>query len=153
MSTDDHQTLVKTFWNEQHELHHKINEWRDWWSELSELGEPRFGEMHDRLQLIRQKLRTHFHREEESGFLHENSDLKEKHSEQVTELLSDHRELLSDLDRLCEKLGATESGFVTWGQAKRSFDALLKELDRQEQIENQLMEAWTKSETDTHEKD
>lgn len=145
MTSEDSQIQATTFHNEQHELHHKVDEWREWWSELSELGEPRFGEMHDRLQLIRNRLKDHFQHEEEAGFIHENSALKAKYQKQLKQLRSDHQQLLSDLDRMCDRLKTAEPELMTWGDAKSDFEQFLIDLDHHEQIENQLMEKWTKA--------
>lgn len=145
MTQGDHQTLATTFRNEQHDLHHQIDDWREWWNELSELGEPRFGEMHDRVQSIRNHLATHFHHEEESGIFQEISNLKPKHAQQATQLLSDHQKLLNDLNRLCARLGTPEPEYATWGDARRSFEDFLDELEIHERNENALMDLWAES--------
>lgn len=142
MTQSNHQPLADEFHHEQHGLHEKIDEWRKWWSELADLGVPRFGEMHDRVRLIRDRLETHFQHEEESGIFQEISDMKPKHAQLATQLLSDHQKLLNDLSRLGARLGATDPEFATWGDARRSFDEFLDELETHERNENELLDLW-----------
>ena len=149
MPLADHQAQAASFRTEQHELHHKIDEWTTWWNELSQLGEPRFGEMRDRVEVIRDRLETHFHHEEESELYRETSAIKPQYAQLAEQLVSEHRELLDRLRELCTTLAAPEPQFATWGDAKSSFQEFLNELEEHEKQENKLIDLWTKQKPST----
>lgn len=148
MNGTERGTLTEDFQNEQHTMHRKIDDWRQWWKELSDFGQPRFGEMRDRLQTFRDSLAAHFQHEEESGFFQRLVDLEPECESQVTQLLTEHQQFLNDLNRLCSRLGSAEPDFESWGEANQAFEEFLSKLERHEKQEHQLFEIWKNSRTD-----
>ena len=146
MKNTERSSLTDEFQHEQHTTHQKIDEWREWWNELSEFGQQRFGEMHDRLQLIRDHLDAHFRHEEQSGFFQQLAERQPEYAQQCEHLASDHRMFLDKLDHLCEKLGVAEPQFESWGKACQTFEELLGELEVHEKEELLLFEAWKNTE-------
>lgn len=145
MNQTERQSLTEEFRQEQHAAHQKIDEWRQWWEELSEFGQPRFGEMHDRLQLIRAHLKAHFRHEEQSGFFQQIAEREPDYAPQCDRLVAEHQTLLNELDRLCTRLGTAEPEFENWGAANRAFEDLLRKLENHEKQEHSLFEVWKTS--------
>lgn len=54
---------------EHHELMKNLGALRNWWSELAEIGSPRFGERGNRVKELRTILAAHFEIEEAGGYL------------------------------------------------------------------------------------
>lgn len=148
MNETERRSLTDEFQSEEHAMHRKIDEWREWWNELSEFGQPRFGEMHDRLRTIRDHLAAHFEHEEQSGFFQRVIEMKPETAGQATSLLSDHQKFLNDLNRLCSRLGSPEPEFESWEQAKQAVEEFLCELEKHEKEEHTLFEVWKTSKKD-----
>ncbi len=89
-------------------LDREISDWRTWWKELSELGQPNFGEMGDRLAQLRENLVAHFAIEESHGS-----------PSRATRLREEHPELIAELEGLIARLHSCEGGFECWGGAVR----------------------------------
>jgi hypothetical protein len=146
MNEIEYQSLTDEFQSEQHAMHRKINEWRRWWKELSDIGQPRFGELHDRLRSIRDHLAAHFQHEEQSGFFQRVIEIEPECADQATALLAEHQKFLNDLNRLCTKLGPEEPEFESWGEANQAFEEFLRELEQHEKQEHALFVVWKDSE-------
>jgi len=113
----------------------EIAEWRSWWSELSEFGEPRIDEMGSRLERFRGHLADHFASEETGVFA---SLRKRGYAAATTRLQAEHRSLLSGLDVLIERFHSCSPRICCWGEARREFEAFLNQLLDHEQRENML---------------
>jgi hypothetical protein len=142
------QALVETCRHKQTILHRKIDECREWWRELAEIGQPRFGEMNDRLSRIRDLLESHFEYEERSGFLQEVARMRPDHAERCRQLLDGHRGFLERLDQLCSKLSGDEPQLEFWGDAQRIFEEFLNDLESHEREETALLELWNRAQSD-----
>lgn len=145
MNETEQSQLTDSFDREQLTMHQKIDEWRQWWKELSEFGQPRFGEMKDRLRTIRNHLAAHFQQEEDSGFFQQVCELHPECAPQATQLLSQHQRYLNELDRLCAKLESAEPEFESWGEAKQTVETLFNELATHEREEQTLADVWKNS--------
>lgn len=144
MTQSERRELAEQFQHEQVDLHQEIDEWREWWRELSELGDPRFGEMADRLHHIRDRLKAHFQHEEQADLFKEIAAKQPKHAEQTERLLAEHKGFVGELDRLCDQLRGCTPKFECWGDAKLSFEEFLNELEAHETEEKKLLEIWSK---------
>jgi len=144
MKNSERQTLATQFHEEQDRLHDRISEWRSWWEELSEWGEPRFGEMAQRLRLIRDRLRQHFQHEESAECYEQISRIGPKYREESDRLVSEHGPLIDRLEYLCAQLEGCEPGIDCWGDAKRMFEEFLQELRSHERDENTLIDCWSR---------
>ena len=124
-----------TIKSEHASLNREIADWRGWWEELKELGQPHFGEMGGRLAQFRAHLITHIN--------HEESLLGEAPAEvakALPRLQEAHAGLLSELDRLIERLRACEPDFNCWGAARSEFEQFLDHLQAHEADEERLLE-------------
>lgn len=119
------------------ELEQEIADWRRWWSELCEMGEPHFGEMGDRLEQFRTHLLTHFQHEELHSPL---AGPVPPHSmDAVAGLWQDHADLLAELDLLIRRLHACGPDVGCWGDARRDFEAFLEHLFDHEAREQKVL--------------
>ncbi|MFV0446322.1 MAG: hypothetical protein ACK5Q5_22340 [Planctomycetaceae bacterium] len=122
---------------ELRELEEEIASWRNWWSELSQIGQPHFGEMGDRLALFRRHLSAHFQHQEFHGPLAGHSD------DDVAALWRDHALLLAELDVLVDRLHRCGPDVGCWGTAGKDVERLLEWLHQHEVRESQLVAALT----------
>ena len=148
MNETNRPSLTDDFQREQHAMHRKIDEWRQWSQELSEIGQPRFGEMHDRLRSIREHLAAHFQHEENSGFFQQTIELKPECANQAESLLGEHQTFLNDLEGLCNRLGPADPEFESWGEANKAFEEFLQRLQTHEKQEHALIEIWRNAKKD-----
>lgn len=132
--------LLQVFDREQEEIHKEISNWRRWWQELKEFGEPRCGEMSSRLTQIRAMLTGHIQREEREG-LFSGEFLPRTSLEQLAERLSaEHAELIAELDDLIERLHGCKGKVLCWGEAGRLFETFLQHLEDHERVESEFLE-------------
>lgn len=120
-------------------LDNEIFEWRQWWEQLSELGQPHFGEMGDRLAHFREHLSAHFAHEESQGCLALMSQLSERASNEAKRLREEHPQLLIELDQLISRLRQCEPAFSCWGSARQEFEEFLDRLNSHEESEDALL--------------
>lgn len=121
---------------QQHaELEREVADWRTWWRELSDFGQPRFGEMGDRLAGFRERLSRHFQEEEFRG------PLAGRSGDSVAALWRDHALLLADLDRMVERLQACGPDVGCWSGARTDFESFLDRLHAHEGREAELVES------------
>jgi DNA repair exonuclease SbcCD ATPase subunit len=124
---------------EQHKaMEREISEWREWWHELDEFGEPRFEEMGVRLRRLHEGLAAHFQLEEQAGFFESILRTHPDRSSEVAGFRHQHRELLSALEQLVERLSSPEAGYKTWGAARQDFEKFLNDLHAHEAAEGEL---------------
>ncbi len=123
---------------ENQKLRQEVDEWRQWWRELGEIGQPRFEEMAVRVARYRDLLGQHFVHEEQSvpfiEFVHSNtSTMDDLHA-----IWEEHTELLTDLDRIVQKLNDCESGSMHWGDAHCVFETFLDQLQAHDEAESEV---------------
>lgn len=135
MSLRKERPEVATIRTEHAALSREIADWRAWWQELSELGQPHFGEMGNRLAQFRAHLVTHMQHEE--ALL---SEAPEEIAKELPRLREGHAGLLSELDRLIERLQACEPDFDCWGAAREEFERFLDQMQAHESAEVDLFE-------------
>lgn len=123
--------------HEHRELNREIEEWRRWWRELSELGEPHFGEMGDRLAQFREHLSAHFRHEEFRGPLA--GPLPAQAADQAAAIWQEHAQLLAELDDLIRRLHACGPDVGCWGEARQAFETFLDRLHAHEVHESQVI--------------
>ncbi|MGD9854907.1 MAG: hemerythrin domain-containing protein [Planctomycetaceae bacterium] len=121
-------------------LDQDIADWRDWWSELSEMGKPHFGEMGGRLAKFRDRLAVHFADEEREGLLSLVMEGDRDVVLRIARLRDEHGELLAVLDGLIGRLRCAEPAFDCWGAARDEFEEFLDRLNLHEDAEDQLIE-------------
>ena len=119
--------------SEHDSLQSEIDVWRDWWEQLSELGQPHLCEMGTRLNRFRKHLIAHFsHEESLVGINPPDIGIK------IAQMQSDHASLLHELDQLIARLTACEPDFGCWGDARRDFERFLDRLGQHETAEREL---------------
>ena len=121
-------------------LDQDIAEWREWWSELREIGRPHFGEMGDRLAYVREHLTAHVAQEENEGLLSVVVGADREVVLRIAKLRDEHGELLADLDRIIVRLQCCEPPFDCWGMARAEFEDFLDRLNTHEEAEDALFQ-------------
>ena len=140
MSQPTSQTDVATLKREHSDLDDEIGEWREWWGQLSQLGDPHFGEMGNRLAQFREHLAAHFAHEESQGCLSLVMELPDDLVRRTAELRDEHPKLLSELDALIARLKQREPEFDCWGNAREEFEDYLDRLNSHEEAEDTLLD-------------
>lgn len=133
-------TEVAALKREHASLDDEIFEWRQWWGQLSELGEPHFGEMGDRLAQFREHLAAHFEHEERHGCLSLVLELPDDLVQQTADLRDEHPRLLSELDELITRLRKCDPELDCWGKARDEFEAFLDQLNTHEDSEDAMLD-------------
>jgi broad specificity phosphatase PhoE len=137
--TPERPTLVSGPLKEAHEtLRQTVEELRGWWHEVEQLGKPRFGEMGMRVQTLKSKVAAHFELEEAGGYLQEPLNAAPHLAEQAQRLLTDHKAVLAELDRLSHRLEASPCEFDCWTAAWHELAAILAKLEKHEHDENEF---------------
>lgn len=132
-------TLISGPLKEAHEaLQRSIQDLRQWWRELEQLGKPRFGEMGTRVHALRELLSEHFRLEEEGGYLKEPLNAAPHRAPQAQALRADHTAILADLERLARQLEAAPCELDCWTAAWHELAAVLARLERHEHEENEF---------------
>lgn len=126
--------------NEHASLEREVAEWREWWTQLKEIGDPHFGEMGDRLARFRDHLSAHFQHEETQECLPLVLAVSPLTAQQIARLRDEHQQLLDDLDRLIERLHACDLERDCWGQARQDFETFLDRLNTHEAAEDRLLD-------------
>lgn len=125
--------ISMTLAQEHSALEREVAAWRDWWRELSEMGQPHFGEMGDRLARFREHLSKHFQHEEFRG------PLAGRTGEAVAGIWREHAQLIATLDQLIDRLHQCGPDVGCWGGARTEFEALLDRLHAHEEREADLI--------------
>ncbi|MCA9024489.1 MAG: hemerythrin domain-containing protein [Planctomycetaceae bacterium] len=123
-------------------LHEEIHEWREWWKQLCELGQPNFGEMAARLAHFRQHLREHFTEMERSGCATGFAIAEPQLASEICMLQGEHPELLAELDAIIEELQSLQPG-VCWGEARQRVEGFLDQLHEHELAEERLIQSFS----------
>ena len=118
---------------EHDQLEQEVLEWRRWWAELREMGEPHFGEMGDRLRHFRDRLSQHFQHEEFRGPLAGRTD------PDTARVWREHAQLIGQLDHLVDRLHRCGPDVGCWGGARRDFEEFLDRLHAHEANESRLI--------------
>lgn len=132
---------LDSFLNEHRDLMHRVAGLRGWWSEVAELGLPRFGELASRLVELRDILADHFRREEQGGYMKPALSVAPQLAHQISELQSQHEVFLERIDDLVSRLRCCDPEFPGWQVAKEEFEEVLSNLREHEVAENLLMQS------------
>lgn len=135
MTRQNTQAEVASLKTEHASLEREIADWRQWWAELKEIGQPHFGEMGNRIAQFREHLAAHFAHEESQKGLSLVKDLPPETVQRLAELRDEHAGLLEELDSLIERLQSCEPQFHCWSDARKEFDSFLTRLDSHENAE------------------
>ncbi len=129
--------LFDAWKDEDRELESYIDSVRDWMNDVSELGLPRFGETANRLQRLRERLETHFERENRIG-----DQLQQLYSQKSVELDAARRQwqrehdlLIVRLDELISQLDEVDPPFPSWEAAMEQFEVFIVALEQHEDHE------------------
>lgn len=134
LTSDDAQRL-----SDQHQaMKREIDDWRQWWHELDELGDPRFEEMGVRLARFHKDLADHLRLEEESGFFDRMGERHPDRLSDITRIRDQHAQLLAALQKLVDALTPSDVTYETWGAAREDFEAFLNDLHAHEAAEHDL---------------
>ena len=126
---------------EHRKLMGQIGELRQWWSELDELGTPKYGEMGTRLKLLREILAEHFREEENGGYLAAALAVAPRFQREAEELCAQHPDFLASLDQFVASLVEAESGMQSWQEVRDQLEHFLSELRRHEARENAVVQS------------
>jgi iron-sulfur cluster repair protein YtfE (RIC family) len=134
LTSADSQRLIH-----QHQaMQREVDEWREWWHELDEWGDPRFEEMGVRLARFRDELADHFRLEEESGFFKQMLERQPDRRKDIARVRDQHPRLLAALQKLVDALTPSEVSYETWGAARKDFETFLDDLHAHEAAEREL---------------
>lgn len=140
MSQQTLQTEAASLKREHASLIHEIDEWRDWWRELAEMGQPHFGEMGDRLAQFRDHLAAHFAHEKKQDYRAMDAELPVEKAGELARLRVEHAALLDDLDQLVDELQKCEPEIGCWSDARYEFEEFLNRLYAHEDAEDALLD-------------
>ncbi len=143
--TKDNRRLAEIYrdWqSEDRELETSIDELRRWMYEVSQLGDPHFGETATRLEPLRQRLVQHFAREDEMIAEIASSHLTstQKARAMNNQSLRDRGRLFAQLDDLTDRLNQLDPPFVSWQRATEEVEAFVAVLEEHERREAENME-------------
>jgi Hemerythrin HHE cation binding domain len=132
---------LHTFVEEHLELNRQIAELRKWWSELDELGLPKFGEMAFRVEELRNLLAEHFDEEERNGILDSAAKVAPEFAAQSARFQQEHHQFLDRLDRLIAEARLPQPPSALWRSARHEIEDVLSVLKQHEESENALVQA------------
>lgn len=127
--------------SEEHDvLHKQIEDLRQFWNEVSQLGQgPKYEEMSGRVERLREILADHFANEERGGYLADAVDTAPRLSESAKALEWQHAQFLNSLDRFIERLAKCESAYSCWEEVHAEFEDFMQRLDQHEADEMSLV--------------
>jgi iron-sulfur cluster repair protein YtfE (RIC family) len=131
-------------WREEHTaLDAFFDDFRKWAYEVAQRGVPRFGETAGKLKQLRQRLVTHFEREDglSTQFVALRGGLSPEPEANRRMVTHDHASLLTQLDSLIEKLNELEPPFASWQEAIEQVERFIDVLDQHEEQESDSI-AW-----------
>ncbi|MCA9073387.1 MAG: hemerythrin domain-containing protein [Planctomycetaceae bacterium] len=140
MNSDITESDVAALKREHSSLDDEIAEWREWWGQLRDLGDPHFGEMGDRLAQFREHLAAHFAHEESQGCLSLVMELPDNLVKRIAELRDEHPKLLGELDQLISQLQQCDPQLDCWGKAREEFEGFLDQLNTHEEAEDAFLD-------------
>ncbi len=124
---------------EHEELRSRIESENAWWREVRELGKPRFGEMGFRLAHFRERLASHFEREESLEESAIRQSVCKASPDQFQTMVGDHRDLLGRLDKIIAKANDSGGSYACWGDIGLEFSELIHAIDEHESEELRLL--------------
>jgi hypothetical protein len=136
-------------WNdEHHDLSRSIRDITLWLGQVSQRGIPRFGELASRLDLMRQRMKQHFDREEAlSDDLQQASDCLEVKTTR-RRAINDHQHLTQRIDDLIAKLSELEPPFDSFQQAIDQVGLFVDAFEQHEEQEAQGLQWLTNYNSD-----
>lgn len=138
---------ISSLLDEHAALNYKIQELRDWWLQLHELGQPHFGEMADRISAFRDLLAVHFCHEENASDLPLVQQLSSDKVYQIAELRDEHDQLLSNLQGIIDRLENGQSEYQYWETPKHDLETFFDRLSAHEAAEEAVLESLTHEES------
>lgn len=140
MNTDADPSLSRIYRNWQSEdrkLETCIDEIREWMYEVSQLGNPHFGETATRLKPLRRRLVQHFEREDEMVAAIAKSHLTSTRKVNAMSKQSsrDRERIFSHLDGLMDRLNQLDPPFVSWERAIEEVEEFVAVLEQHERRE------------------
>ncbi|WP_437229894.1 hypothetical protein SH661x_001677 [Planctomicrobium sp. SH661] len=141
MNSTDPKQLRELLSAEQERIEEAVREWKAWWTEMKQMGYPNFCELELYLARIKERLREHFEHEEQSGRLESLARSGSSDPQMHAQLLHEHAEILSRLNRLTDSLQMSHRSDFSWCSACQELDEILEELRSHEQREVDLANA------------
>lgn len=141
ISQQETRQQFETLFDAQCELMKQVDDLRQWWREVDELGVPKYGEMVSRIQVLRDSVAAHFRSEEEGGYLAAALAIAPQFTQQAEILLAQHAGFLESLDRFATNLQADHPAFNSWQDVRDEFDKFVLEIRKHESAENAIMQA------------
>ena len=123
---------------EQKLVEKAVQQWKEWWTEMKQMGYPHFGELGLHLSRIYQGLKNHFEHEEKSGHLEHLANAASADPNTYIRLVEEHSEILARLKGLTDRLQIYTSSEFSWVNACQEFDSILDSLRCHEQKEMEL---------------
>jgi hypothetical protein len=140
MSEKRPRELLQKLSNEHDVLRKQIADLRQFWREVSQLGQgPKYEEMGQRVQQLREALAAHFASEEEGGYLAPAVAIVPRLSASAAQLELEHMQFLNTLDGFCQRLAKCESAFHCWQEVRVDFEDFMQRLDRHEAEEMSIL--------------
>lgn len=142
MSSTTHRPTLASLLQEHRELLAEIDGLRAWWRETGELGQPRFGEMGERVAHLRTRLAEHFAFEEQGGYLAELLETAPNVAARAASLEHQHPALLHALEDLAERLREEPPRFESWSEARMVFEQFVHRFHDHEHAEHELIQTY-----------
>ena len=134
------QALLKMLSEEHDVLGKQIDDLRQFWAEVSQLGQgPKYEEMGYRVRDLRNALAKHFVNEEKGGYLAPAIAVVPKFTASAKELELQHKQFLNTLDRFIERLAECESAYHCWQEVRGEFEDFLRRLHEHEAAEMSIV--------------
>jgi hemerythrin len=144
------QTLLQMLLDEHQELCKQIDELRQFWDEVDELGQgPKYEEMGSRVRELRELLAKHFADEERGGYLAPALERSPQFRVQAEQLKRQHQQLFDTLNRYIDRLQTCESTFHCWQEVRTEFEDFLRRLHEHEAAETAIVETASGNEIST----
>lgn len=116
----------------------RIQELRDWWHQICELGEPRLDELNSRLVSLSNIIREHFADEEQPPSTCDVADLPPRLQTGVARLRQEQQVILDELDALTKRLQSENAHLLSESSVCQDLEQTLGHLERHEHAENAL---------------
>jgi hypothetical protein len=138
MNTDSSTDTIRDIVALHDKLSRDLQELNVWLKEADEYGQPQFGQLGDRVRVIRDVIAQHFAKEEEGGYMTAPLEAAPHLSDRAAALLADHPRLLAEFDRLTTALRACPVTYTRWSDAHRDVQQAIDHLHAHEHRENEL---------------
>lgn len=135
------ESLVDRWRGEHRELDQFVTEILSWMHDVSTLGIPRFGEAGSRLTQLRSRLVEHFRVEDEIATeLCESRPSCPDRQAAKRQAERDHKQLLTRVDELNDRLLQLEPPFASWQEAVQQIGLFMDVLEQHEEQESENLE-------------